>query len=64
MGDGSETKQPLGVAYVSNRMNHLNYKVSVVYMGVVYILRHFKEEVAWATDKCLQVICYLKQVYY
>lgn len=35
---------------------YLVVKVGVVYVGAVLILKHLKEELAWATDEQLQVI--------
>ena len=39
-------------------MKALGIKVGVVYIGVIHILRHLKEELAWTTDKWLWVISY------
>ena len=49
-------------------MPYFSYKVSVVYVSI-RVLRHLKEELAWAIDKCgnalkLQVISKLKQSYH
>ena len=37
--------------YISNKMERFRYKSGVVYMSVIYILRHLKGELTWATDK-------------
>ena len=39
------------------KVEHFSYNVGVVYVKV-HILRHLKEELAWALDKQLQVISY------
>ena len=36
-------------------------KVGVAYVNI-HILRHLKEELAWAIDKCLQVISNIMSV--
>ena len=44
--------------HISNKTEHFSYKMDVLHTGVVYISRHLKEELAWATDKLLQnVVC-------
>ena len=51
----------------ATRWNVSVIKVGVVCMGI-RILRPLKEELAWAMDKCLQVVSnkmlYLKQLYH
>ena len=44
-------------------MEHFIYKDGVASMGIVPILIRLKEELAWATDKRLQIISNLKQLY-
>ena len=41
--------------YLSNEMSASVIKVGVVYMSI-HVLRHWKEELAWAIDKWFQVI--------
>ena len=61
--------QPNKITFLLNsciqatRQNTSVIKVGAVCMGVG-ISRHLKEELAWAIDKRLQLICYLKQLYH
>ena len=42
---------------------HLPVDIYIPYTDVVRIWTHLNVELAWATDKSLQVICNLKQLY-
>ena len=32
--------------------------MGVVYVGIVHVLRHLKEELAWATDKSFELLVF------
>ena len=61
--------QSFKTAVYINKMERFSLlKVGVAYVVVAYvgvcISRCFIEELAWATDKCLEVISNLKQLYH
>ena len=51
--------------YIFNKMEYLSYiKMDVVYVGVVHVLRHLKEELALATDEQQWVISNIMLLYH
>ena len=42
--------------YISNKTEHFSCKGGCVVCVGVHVLRHFKEELAWATDKWLRIM--------